>query len=243
VIAMPMDPDLRAMLDAVSREHDRLMARDREPVRSVPVQRDGLAGLRYKDHEENAPAPAPIVGTIYRDVDDPRRTYALRDLDEENEKNAADWNRWFDSCLALRLDPHLEEIDGVFDSALRRVEYIEDTFSRRIADLRAENAELRGMLGSVLAKFDALRASTEAIERERQVEKRELVVRNQVIAERSDRIANLQRENAASHAELAAQRLDAAFGQRDQRLEMLEEKLGMLLRFLSVSGLDLPRGI
>ena len=62
------------------------------------------------------------------------------------------------------------------------------------------------------------------------------------IRERSARITQLQAENSASHAELARKQRDEEFAARDQRLELVETRLGMLLRFLSVAGIDFPRG-
>jgi hypothetical protein len=116
--------------------------------------------------------------------------------------------------------------------------------THELANLKAENVELRGMLGSALSAIDAVRATAEALQQERQIEKRDLAVRNQVIAERGARIAELQRDNSASHAELTRKHQDQEFARRDARLDLLETRLGMLLNFLSVgSGLDLPKGL
>jgi hypothetical protein len=224
-----MDSDLRAEIDAACREHDRMMAHDREPIGGPYVRREGPAGLLYREHEENAPAPVPTTDSV------PSTAVA-----DENTKNSAAWNEWVQAHLR---NERAEVIDiiahamGEFGS-----EYVNEKLtplSREIASLKGENAELRGMLGSVLAKLDAARASIEATEQERHVEKRELAARNQVIVERSGRIAELQRQNSESHAALARQLFDQELARRDHRIEMIETKLGMLLRWI---GGDLPRG-
>ena len=168
---------------------------------------------------------------------------ATVDAGDDNEKNSAAWNEWVKAHLA---NERAEVID-IITQAMGQFasEYVHEKLTplnRDISNLKGENAELRGMLGSVLAKFDALRASTDAAQQERIAEKRERQIRDQTIAERSARIADLQRENAASHAESRRQHLEQAFGQRDARLDLIETRLGMLLQFLSVAGVDFPRG-
>src|SRR6516225_4073964 len=214
------DPTLRSEIDAVSREHDRLMQADASPEQYI--RREASNGLMFKERVEALVSVATV------------------DAGDDNEKNSAAWNEWVKAHLA---NERAEVID-IITQAMGQFasEYVHEKLTplnRDISNLKGENAELRGMLGSVLAKFDALRASTEAIQRERHDEKRELAVRNQVIAERSDRIAQLQQENSASRAALAGQQLNQAFGQRDARLDLLETKLGMLLKWI---GGDLPRG-
>jgi len=211
-----MDKMLRNEVAAACREHDWLMRTDALP--KAYVQRDAAPGvLVFKERAE-----------------------ALVTADDDSERNADGWNQW----IAVHLANERAEVIDIITRTVGQFasEYVHEKLAplnREIASLKGENAELRGMLGSVLAKFDALRASTEAIQRERQDETRDLAVRNQVIAERSDRIAQLQQENSASRAALAGQQLNQAFGQRDARIDMIETKLGMLLKWI---GGDLPRG-
>jgi hypothetical protein len=224
-----MDPDLRAEIDAASREHDRLMVHDREPVGGPYVRREGSAGLLYREHEENAPAPAPAIDSA-----------PFTAVGDESARNAAAWDAWVRGHIAAERAEVFDQMGKVvaeFTSG-----YIFEKLqplTREIASLKGENVELRGMLGSALAALDAVRQTAEDIERERAIEKRERAVRDETIRERSARIADLQRDNAASHTELAAQQLAKSFSQRDARIDLIETKLGMLLRWI---GGDLPRG-
>jgi hypothetical protein len=226
-----MDPDLRAEIDAVSREHDRMMAHAREPVGGPYVRREGPAGLLYREHEESAPAPASATDSAL-----------FTAVADESARNAAAWDAWVRGHIEVERAEIFDQMGKVvaeFTSGyvFERLQPL----TREIAGLKGENAELRGMLGSALTALDAVRKSAEAIHRERQDEKRDFAIRNQVIAERSDRIAQLQRENFESRSALAQAQLSQAFGQRDARIERIEERMQMLLRFLSLS-VDLPRG-
>jgi hypothetical protein len=242
-----MDPDLRAEIAAVSREHDQLMARDCEPIGAAPVRKEGPAGLRYRDAEPAAAAePAAvtdrvILGTVYTDVAS-ADAYVLRDLDEMDAASSARWNKWLD----LRLESEREFLLKTMAGGMS--EYVHFHLSerdRKIASLEGELAECKGMLSRAFTTLDDARKAAAANDAEQRADieglkRRDLErhVRDRTIAERSARVSELQRENAASHTELARKQRDQELAQRDQRIEQLEIKLGMLLNWI---GQDLPR--
>ena len=213
-----MDQTLRDEIAAACREHDLLLARDQGPS----VQRDTRdASLVFKERE-NALAPA----------------------DDDSEKNSAAWN----ACIAAHLEAERDFLlkgmaEGMSEYVHFKLTERDDVINREINSLKAENAELRGMLGSALSALDAVRKNAEAMAQEWIADKRERAIRDDTIRERSARIADLQRENSASHAELARKQRDQELAARDQRLELVETRLQMLCEFLSVGGYNLPRGM
>jgi hypothetical protein len=215
VVIVMDDPTFRDEIAAACREHDLLLARDHPPV-----QRDMRdAGLVFK---ERAEALMPAVTA-----------------DNDSEKNSAAWNAWVANHLEAERDFLLKAMAGGMSEYVHfKLTERDAVINREINSLKAENAELRGMLTSALSALDVVRATTEAL----QQEKRERAIRDDTIRERSARIADLQRENAASHAELARKQRDQELAARDQRLELVETRLRMLCQFLSVGGYDLPRG-
>ena len=213
-----MDQTLRDEIAAACREHDLLLARDQGPS----VQRDTRdASLVFKERE-NALAPA----------------------DDDSEKNSAAWNAWIAAHLEAERDFLLKGMaEGMSEYVHFKLTERDDVINREINSLKAENAELRGMLGSALSALDAVRKNAEAMAQEWIADKRERAIRDDTIRERSARIADLQRENSASHAELARKQRDQELAARDQRLELVETRLQMLCEFLSVGGYNLPRGM
>jgi hypothetical protein len=120
---------------------------------------------------------------------------------------------------------------------------------RKIAGLEAELVDCKGLLGDALGKLDKVRDSTEASCRRQQdgiVELRQFEAerraREQVSIERTQYINELRREVADTQVKLQNKEIDAALAERDARIERLEMQLKMLLQFMSVSGVDLPRG-
>jgi hypothetical protein len=102
--------------------------------------------------------------------------------------------------------------------------------------------ERRGLLDAlahdICEIMDAVREEREAGEARL---RREITELRRQLAEREERgaaIAEIRREYAGVERE----RTDSALAQRDARISALEDKLQMLLRFLSLQGLDLPRG-
>ena len=216
-----MDQTLRDEIAAACREHDLLLARDQGPS----VQRDTRnASLVFKEREN---ALAPVAAPA----------------DDDSEKNSAAWNAWIVAHLEAERDFLLKGMaEGMSEYVHFKLTERDAVINREINSLKAENAELRGMLGSALSALDAVRKNAEASAQEWIADKRERAIRDATIRERSARITQLQAENSASHAELARKQRDEEFAARDQRLELVETRLGMLLRFLSVAGIDFPRG-
>jgi hypothetical protein len=222
-MVIAMDPDFAAEIAELSRQHDQLMARDREPIGAAPVRKEGPAGLLYREYEETPLASAPEAARAVMDA----------------EASKA-WNEWIDGRLAT-------ERGELFDIIARQMaefvsEYLHGKLverDRKIASAQAELVEVRGLLTSALTALDEVRRTAEGIERAREIERRECQARDQVIRERSARIADLQAHNSASAAELARQQRDRELANRDHRIEMLETRLDMLLRHLSLTGLDL----
>jgi hypothetical protein len=112
--------------------HDRFMAeQESDAIQRPPVCESDDAGLVYKTHDNNEPAPAA--------ADD------------------GDWSGW-----EAWLRAHLDNERAVFTEALAeviselrkewRAEHAQalTELARKFADLRAENAELKGMLAATL---------------------------------------------------------------------------------------------
>ena len=171
------------------------------------------------------------------------RENALAPADDDSEKNSAAWNAWIAAHLEAERDFLLKGMaEGMSEYVHFKLTERDDVINREINSLKAENAELRGMLGSALSALDAVRKNAEAMAQEWIADKRERAIRDATIRERSARITQLQAENSASHAELARKQRDEEFAARDHRLELVELRLKMLCQFLSVGGYDLPRG-
>jgi hypothetical protein len=115
---------LSAEHDRLMCEHDQWMAR-REAAGAAPVQKPDEPTVLYREHHDNAPAPAPQPDAVPSD-DDPSLEYAL---------------------------------DKFSDAVTRRLE--ED--DRQIAELRAENFEIKGLLGDALARFAELRGRVDTL--------------------------------------------------------------------------------
>jgi hypothetical protein len=217
-------PEDRRELAELCCEHDELMARDRSELAGAPpVRREAPTGvLVYKERAAAVPS----------------------EVNDENQRNAADWDRWVKGHLVIERAEVLDIITRVLGEF--GVAFVDEELAplaRRIASLEAENGELKSMLGSAVSAIDAVRSAAEALKQQQQAEKRERQIRDEIIRERSVRIADLQRENAVSHAELARQQRDQELAQRDRRIEQLETRVKMLCNFLSVGGYDLPRGL
>jgi hypothetical protein len=221
-MVIAMDQTLRDEIAAACREHDLLLARDQLPS----VQRDARdASLVFKEREN---ALAPVAAPA----------------DDDSEKNSAAWNAWIVAHLEAERDFLLKGMaEGMSEYVHFKLTERDAVINREINSLKAENAELRGMLGSALSALDAVRKNAEGMAQEWIADKRERAIRTDTIRERSARIADLQRTNAVSAAELASQQLAKSFAARDQRLELVELRLKMLCQFLSVGGYDLPRGM
>jgi hypothetical protein len=142
----------------------------------------------------------------YRVIENAISQPAATSITTLSEADSVGWNSWFDA----RVNPIVKEIDDGFGAALRRIEYIEDTYNKAVRDLKIEIASLK----RALEERDARAAA----------------------------ISELKREFQGERTEHQALQLASALAARDAKIEKLEEKLGMLLRFLSLQGYDLPGG-
>ena len=212
-----LSEDDRRELARLCAEHDQLMAEARTQQNDTKVV--------YKEFN-NALAPAAV--------------------DEEQDWSAwhDGWERWIKGHLGIAHGEIIREVTEALGELIveLRKEWRHDV-DRCVAALQGENAELKGMLGETLTKFDtttkALAGEIEQLRQGWQTERRERAIRDQTIVERSGRIAELQRENATARLVLERQQLDEALAEHRNRVDRIEIKLGMLLNFL---GGELPRG-
>jgi hypothetical protein len=211
-------------LTALYREHDRF----REEQRAITehqalTKRADETGLVHREQQDalvTVPEPTPD------------------DLPGFNDKQA-DAIAYVISALRQEWTHDLQQLRQEHETAT----------DRRVGTLENENCELRGLVGDALAKLDKVREKTEASCRRQQdgiVELRQFEAerraREQVSIERTQYINELRREVADVQVKLQNKEIDAALAERDARITQLETQLQMLLRFLSISGVDLPRG-
>jgi hypothetical protein len=205
-------------------EQDRMLAEARaEIAQKELMQRADESGLVYRNHE-----PEP----------------------------ATDWSGW-ESWMGAHKAALKTEIEGAVVKALdQEHDAVDKALARtleglyhEIDQLENQNKELKGLLGDALGKLDKVREKTEASCRRQQdsiVELRQFEAerraREQVSIERTQYINELRREVADVQVKLQNKEIDAALSERDARIERLEMQLKMLLQFMSVSGVDLPRG-
>jgi hypothetical protein len=215
------DPERRELAQ-LYREQDKLLAEAKvEREYKELMQRADENGIIRRD----APAPEPAV----------------------------DWSNWENWLQGHQNILKAEILDWVLDNVPAFVcTYVREKLDERdhkIAGLEAELVECKGLLGDALGKLDKVREKTEASCRRQQdgiVELRQFEAerraREQVSIERTQYINELRREVADTQVKLQNTAIDAALGARDARIERLETQLRMLLQFLSISGVDLPRG-
>jgi hypothetical protein len=215
------DTTERAELKALFDAQDRMLgeARWRAEREALMRRADPASGLIHRE-QENALVAAPEA------------------------ENWAGWEAWIS---AHQRNLKAEILDWIMENMPPYVcTYVGGKLKERdreIGSLKGENAELRGMLGSLLTRFDTLNATAETLQQKWAAEKRERQVRDETIRERSARIADLQRENIASHSELARKQRDQELAQRDHRIALLEQQLRMLMMHMGLMGLDPPKGL
>jgi hypothetical protein len=107
--------------------------------------------------------------------------------------------------------------------------------------------ERRGLIDAIEQDVNnvaaSLRSERDAGEAKLQ---REITELRRVMQEREERagaIAEVKKQLTLERDQRERTQFEAALVQRDARIAALEDKLQMLLRFLSVSGYDLPRGM
>ena len=104
---------------------------------------------------------------------------------------------------------------------------------------------LRSEMMEAVAEGMAEFASTYVAERLAPLQS-EIAALKHVLQERDERakaLGELKHELAGERVEREALQLSAALVARDAKIAALEDKLQMLLRFLSLQGVDLPRGM
>jgi hypothetical protein len=212
---------LYAEQDKLMSEHDQGMARC-EAAGAAPVQKSDESVVLYREHHDNAPAPAPAA-----EADDPWK----------------DWNAWLAGSIALHIEAEREVVAeaiaevGAHIQRETRAERAAELVARdrRIGIVEGELKETASLLADTLRKLEA--STAEIAELRNRLDLRD--EREKAIAERSGRIAELQRENASVRREAERSQFDQALAEYRARIEQLETKLGMLLRFV---GGDLPQG-
>jgi len=111
--------------------HDRFMAEQAsETIRRSPVSESGGAGIIYKEYD-NSPLP-PAAATA------------------EGEQDWSGWEAWMAGHLAVERE-HM--LDSLAEAMMMLIHQERDTVDRKLAELRAENAELKGMIGTVLRLY------------------------------------------------------------------------------------------
>ena len=231
--------ELYAADDRLRAENEEYLARmaaraeHHEPAGGPPVRETGDSGIIYRDggsrvlQATSVPAPMPS----YEDeecVFNEAQLEALAQVvcEQQREFDAA-IERAQQQILAtvVRMVMPGEFAEQKVHALSDRVALIETQIERRLANAPAPAAAEHG------AEIALLKARI--AELKRTLQERE---------ERATAIAEAKRQHAGERVEHEALRLSAALALRDQRIELLEEKLAMLLRFLSLSH-DLPEGI
>jgi hypothetical protein len=200
-------------LQKLFREHDELMQEAHAPV--APPQ------IKRKDFNSALVAAAVT----------------------SKEQDWSGWQKWLDGNLTIAQADLREELENTIVEVIVGLRH---EWDQRIVALANENRELKGMLGDLLAKFAscnerATKQQAELIEL-KQLE-RARISREQALIETRDYIAEVKRQAADMHIQLENQRLETALAARDARIEKLETQVHMLCSFLSVSGLNLPKGL
>jgi len=111
--------------------HDRFMAEQAsETIRRSPVSESGDAGIIYKEYDNSALPPAAATA--------------------EGEQDWSGWEAWMAGHLAVERE-HM--LDSLAEAMMMLIHQERDTVDRKLAELRAENAELKGMIGTVLRLY------------------------------------------------------------------------------------------
>src|SRR6516225_10567581 len=111
--------------------HDRFMAEQAsETIRRSPVSESGGAGIIYKEYDNSALPPAAATA--------------------EGEQDWSGWEAWMAGHLAVERE-HM--LDSLAEAMMMLIHQERDAVDRKLAELRAENAELKGMIGTVLRLY------------------------------------------------------------------------------------------
>jgi hypothetical protein len=107
--------------------------------------------------------------------------------------------------------------------------------------LNIERAEIFNTVAEQMAEF-----ASEYVGEKLQPLRSEIADLRRTLAERDERtkaLGELRHELAGERVEREALQLSSALAARDAKIAALEDRLQMLLKFLNVSGYDLPRGM
>jgi hypothetical protein len=221
-----MDPDLRRHIAEISREHDRMMARERDTAGSPQANETGPAGIVRKLFD-NEPAVA-----------------ATAVVDDENARNSAGWNSWIQGHIEAEREAEREVIaramGEVCDAAIATVqqEFAESIEDR---DRKFVNEYLRHAAIAEHAEMAATALGHRVAQLEREVA--ELRAGERIRSERSAEIARVTKDADAGRFNLQQRTIERELAARDGRISTLEAQLAMLLKFLSLQGYDLPDGL
>jgi len=112
-------------------ENDRFMAEQAsETIRRSPVSESGGAGIIYKEYDNSALPPAAATA--------------------EGEQDWSRWEAWMTGHLANEREAVLNIVN---EGVNKMLDQERASIDRDLADLRAENAELKGMIGTVLRLY------------------------------------------------------------------------------------------
>jgi hypothetical protein len=76
---------------------------------------------------------------------------------DTGEQDWSGWERWLQGHLAIERE---QMLDGIAEAMVTLIERERDAVDRQLAELRAENAEVKGLLADVLRKYDELKTRT-----------------------------------------------------------------------------------
>jgi hypothetical protein len=109
------------------------------------------------------------------------------------------------------------------------------------AHLANERAELIDVLTRTIGEF-----ASQYVHEKLQPLRTEIADLRRTLVERDERaraLAEVKREVAGERVEREALQLSAALAARDAKIAALEDRMQILLRFLSLSGIDPPKGL
>jgi len=115
--------------------HDRFMAEQAsETIRRSPVSESGDAGIIYKEYDNSALPPAAATA--------------------EGQQDWSGWEAWMAGHLAVERERILDDVVEIVNLGVNKMLNQERaSIDRELANLRAENAELKGMMATVLRLF------------------------------------------------------------------------------------------
>jgi hypothetical protein len=225
----------RRVLAELFREDDRLRAEHeqwearREAEAAPPVEKSGAEVVLYREHENIAPAVS-VMARRAADADDDDDIHLFADPE-------------LDRTFAETIGHVICGLRNEWRDEVRdHIKTERDGHERAVAELHAENVELKGLLRETLSRFAEINDAARGLASEVAIlkaDKRDRAVRDQTIVERSGRIAQLQKENAEAHAQLSREKWNQEFAARDARIDRLQARLDALVTFLSGS---FPRG-